>query len=116
MKISNARVRYHRNGISGEGFYTVAFTQQMDGRNRQLVAVAFEGEGRVAVTDPMDAGACFRGDEYEAAIREAIAAAWDDPRTFGGHPCPIAPTRTLDPEQMGVVVDMMQAAVERSLR
>lgn len=82
MKIDNPRVRYHRNGCTGEGFHTVSFTQGRGRDRRWLRAVLFEERGYCAVMDLNDAGSRFRGDEYEPALRYAIAAAANDPLTY----------------------------------
>lgn len=99
MKISNPRVRFHRNGCFGESFYVVAFTEGRGRERRQLVATVFDGKGCVAVVDPTDAGACFRGDEYEPALRDAIEAAWNDEHTFGQHPCPLGLAQRVSSEE-----------------
>lgn len=63
-----SRVRYHRNGCAGNGFYAVSFRH---GR-RQYVAAVFEEPGNVAVLTPDDVAARWRGDNFEGALRDAI--------------------------------------------
>jgi hypothetical protein len=55
---------WHRNGISGEGFFAVTFTADADGEQTKFVATVFPpGDG----TSEPDWGAYERGD-------------WDNPR------------------------------------
>lgn len=99
MKIEVEEIAYHRNGISGNGFHVVLFTQTHEGtgwRPRTLVrlpkcnrmmGVIFTNES----TDHKTTGYCaifdrdkisqnvvafgnnsWRGDQYEAILREAI--------------------------------------------
>jgi hypothetical protein len=82
MKIDNPRVRYHRNGCSGEGFHTVSFTEGRGSNRQWLRAVVFEERGCCAVMDVNDANRRFRGDHYEEALRYIIAAAANDPLTY----------------------------------
>lgn len=71
------QVAYHRNGVSGNGFYAVEFTDTANGR---MIASVFEERGNVAVfcVDKLKKyGIQFgpnswRGDYYEPALREAI--------------------------------------------
>lgn len=80
MKINE--VHYHRNGISGEPFHVVKFTE----KKTNFIGVVFpldDGDtwnGRVAVFD-LDLLAqgniafgenSWRGDTYESALRQAI--------------------------------------------
>lgn len=76
-------IAYHRNGIVGEGFHVVLFRENRDRR----VAIVFDGRGRVAVLDRalladgvIAAGEnSWRGDSYEAGLREAIRG-WERAR------------------------------------
>jgi hypothetical protein len=85
-EISNIRVDYHRNGISGEGFHVALFDNKLEGESepRHFVGVLFEGGGRCAVFDVDELkagniqfaqGNSWRGDYYEGPLREAIAKA-----------------------------------------
>lgn len=78
-------ISYHRNGISGLGFHAVLFK---DGRLNMMAAV-FDEPGSVAVfdTDLVGAGVIafgfnsWRGDSFEAQLREAIQRhqdSWDN--------------------------------------
>ena len=81
MRINVVETAYHRNGISGEGFYVVRFKWR-DGRNyRNMVATIFEGRGRLAVLDTDETakgniafakGNSWRGDYFEPDLRAAI--------------------------------------------
>lgn len=72
------RVAYHRNGIAGNGFHVILF-RQLD--NTPMVGVVFEERGNVAVFDRDLVGKgnvdfyanSWRGDEYEQALRTAVA-------------------------------------------
>jgi glycyl-tRNA synthetase (class II) len=66
---------YHRNGISGTGFHVVKFLTE---GKTPMMAVVFPTEGHVSVFDSasLEAGTInnpFRGDHFEAELRQAIA-------------------------------------------
>lgn len=66
--------QYHRNGIDGAGFYCCRFYFPARAKvPMQLQAIVFDAPGFVAVTchDPRMR---WRGDEFEPAVREALAA------------------------------------------
>lgn len=77
-KVVIERIAYHRNGIAGNGFHVILFTQ-MDGTKMQ--GVVFHERGNIAVFNRELVGQgmidffanSWRGDEYEQALREAIA-------------------------------------------
>lgn len=69
------RVRYHRNGVGGEGFCLVQFRQRDGRRWVPMLATVFDGNGRCAIIDPADPDTCWRGDLYEQTMRDAIAIA-----------------------------------------
>jgi hypothetical protein len=72
------RVAYHRNGIAGNGFHVILF-RQFD--NTPMVGTVFEERGNVAVFNRQLVGEgnvdfyanSWRGDEFEQALREAVA-------------------------------------------
>lgn len=75
-------VRYHRNGVCGNGFTVVLF--KMGKRN--MVATVFEEKGSVAVLDrdltaagtiSSEGGNQWRGDYFEDELRAAIQE-WGD--------------------------------------
>ena len=69
-KIITGTIVHHRNGIAGEPFYTVNFK---DRETRQfLIAVVTGTKGGCHVINPEDTAECFRGDNYEKQIRDAI--------------------------------------------
>jgi len=93
-KIKIEEIAYHRNGVSGEGFYAVRFIDpdvtkpktrlidkmnEIEGARGRMVAVVFEARGHVAVFDrtllAQDLIAfgknSWRGDYYEADLRKA---------------------------------------------
>lgn len=67
------KVRYHRNGISGEGFHLCRFLYLRAAQTVEMQAVVFEASGQIAVTSD-DINQRWRGDEFELALREAIKA------------------------------------------
>ena len=85
-------IAYHRNGVSGEPFYVVSFSDpdavgEMPGADGEMVAVVFdidadEPSWRTAVLDRELLGAgviafaenSWRGDHYDRDLRQAIRA------------------------------------------
>jgi hypothetical protein len=62
---------YHRNGISGEGFYLCTFAL-MDGSQRvPLRAVVFDRSGYIAIFSE-NCVQKWRGDEFEPFIRRLL--------------------------------------------
>ena len=83
MDIHVKEVAYHRNGVGGEGFHVVRFAwdEAESSSLRNMVGIVFEGSGRVAVLDAdltamgniaFAMGNSWRGDHFEAVLREAI--------------------------------------------
>lgn len=69
------KASYHRNGTMGEGFYLCRFLFRHCGNDLiDMQAIVFDGPGRVAVTSER-LNDRWRGDEFEPALRAAIAAA-----------------------------------------
>lgn len=76
-------VAYHRNGVSGIGFHVVTFRwAERHEEPRPMVGTVFPELGAVAVFDRellrqgnigFAEGNSWRGDHFEAALREAIA-------------------------------------------
>jgi len=78
MRVS--RVRYHRNGSAGEGFYTVEFKMREGRTARAMVGIIFaEPEGvpmtRYAVIDPARPDTTYRGDLFADDLRAAVLVA-----------------------------------------
>jgi hypothetical protein len=77
--VSKAKVAYHRNGVSGEGFHIITFHNNED--HIDMVGIVFEGSGQVAVFDRKLLGEgviefrqnSWRGDSFEPSLREVIA-------------------------------------------
>lgn len=70
-------VAHHRNGCEGESFHAVRFTDA----GLLLLGLVFKQPRRIVVIDPLAAAETvaagansWRGDLYEAALRDAIAA------------------------------------------
>jgi hypothetical protein len=84
-KLKLHQVDYHRNGISGEGFHAILFTDSefplTSGKPFNMLATVFSEAGHVAVicTQQLDEYGVtfginsFRGDHYEATLRQWIA-------------------------------------------
>lgn len=81
-EIAIQEVSWHRNGISGEGFYAVRFQWGVSGSVENFIATVFDAPGHCAVLslDRMNkSGVAFgenswRGDEIEDRLRQAIEA------------------------------------------
>ncbi len=79
MKPKIITIAYHRNGIAGEPFHVVLFDDNGD----RMVGIVFEEPAHCAVLNValLSAGDIgygsnsWRGDSYETALRESIAAA-----------------------------------------
>jgi hypothetical protein len=81
---------YHRNGVSGNGFWTILFEGAKGGdlEGRSFVATYFEEEHQIntAVLDlePLirgEANHCIRGDDFHGEIKALVDKFdWDKPR------------------------------------
>jgi hypothetical protein len=86
-RIDAKRIKYHRNGVGGAGFFTVEFTFFDDDCNyRDMVATIFpEAEGDMpshyAVLDIAEPSYRWRGDHFIYALWRAINAAQEDEGT-----------------------------------
>ena len=69
--IRQFEVRYHRNGMSGEGFHLCSFLYLRGKNAREMRAVVFPQRGNVAVISDNITDR-WMGDDFEDAIREAI--------------------------------------------
>lgn len=67
------QAQYHRNGIGGAPFYLCRFMFLRGAAAIELQAIVFDRPGYIAVTSA-DPRARWRGDDFEPALREAIAA------------------------------------------
>jgi hypothetical protein len=74
--------QYHRNGIGGEGFTAITFTQIDEGATEydgNLIAIVPEDDGtlhdvRCFVVNSTKPNLCYRGDNYNATMLEIIKA------------------------------------------
>jgi len=66
-------VQSHRNGISGNHFYSVFFDHIMDGKTHELIAVVIPGQGNCFIVSKNDPEICWRGDHFEKELKEAVA-------------------------------------------
>jgi hypothetical protein len=75
--------RYHRNGVSGEGFFACSFIYGRGKQAKNMTAVVFpvevDGQGEeyrkcTAVMTVGDVADRWRGDHFDGALREHIAA------------------------------------------
>jgi hypothetical protein len=71
--IQRFEARYHRNGVMGKGFHLCSFLYGHGADAVEMRAIVFEDPGSAAVTSD-DIDQRWRGDDFEAAIRGAIAA------------------------------------------
>lgn len=75
-------VDYQWNGIS-EGFHAIEFTTlRPDGRRTdvRLLGIVFDRSKHIAVVNPLDLGDHWRGDNFEAGLREVVAV-WSERRS-----------------------------------
>lgn len=85
-RIEIKRIKYHRNGIGGAGFYTVEFTFFDDECDyRDMVATIFNEDGKspeyYAVLDLKDPSYRWRGDHFIYALWKAIQDEREDEET-----------------------------------
>jgi hypothetical protein len=81
MSMKLKSMAYHRNGISGAGFWAIVFSWRDNRKNRQMVATVFDDPGECAVLDTallakgnVEFGKnSWRGDYFEDQCREWIA-------------------------------------------
>lgn len=80
--IHRPRVRYHRNGCHGKGFYLIEFEDHKQrARAHRLLGIVEavdEGSGFYAVISPEQLSQRWRGDYFENELRAAIKAAGDE--------------------------------------
>ena len=69
--IRKFQAAYHRNGVSGEGFFLCRFLYLRGKDTVEMQAVVFPVRGNVAVTSA-DLNDRWRGDDFEPVLREAI--------------------------------------------
>ena len=80
MKISNAKIEYHRNGPCGIGFDVVIFTGHEDGEVRRMMGVLFPEPEHIAIFDLDKLGNedikfgsnSWKGTDYEYQLRHMI--------------------------------------------
>ena len=88
LGITRVAFDHHRNGVSGEPFWSARFEATWDvGQSEPFVAILIEPEddeqfdlGRcyvLAIRDLLDGGPtrCWRGDHFELELRPLLAAA-----------------------------------------
>lgn len=73
LSILPGRIRFHRNGVAGEGFHTVEFKMREGRGMRSFVGIVFDEKYRTAVIDPTTPSETWRGDNFDPMLREAIA-------------------------------------------
>ena len=79
--ITIKNVKFHRNGVQGEGFYAIHFILNGDVAkeyNGKLVGIVIpndenEPDGRCYVVKPSSSKCKYRGDTYELDLRKAIS-------------------------------------------
>lgn len=71
--ISVTDVKYHRNGVAGNGFYVISFDWPYeDGKGLKFIGIVFPRRGDVAVISPEQLDQRWRGDNFEAELRECV--------------------------------------------
>ena len=75
LEITDTRITYHRNGCTGKGFHVVQFTWDNYGEPVRLFGIVFAEPGHCAViyADREPQTSDWRGDQFEPALRAAIA-------------------------------------------
>lgn len=68
MTIQVESVAFHHNGVAGNCFYLIAFTEGTAKR----VAIVFGERGQIAILDPADHAHTLPASPYEPALRAAI--------------------------------------------
>ena len=96
-RIEVQEIAFHRNGVGGNGFHAIRFTEK--GQPGEFLAIVFEEPGDVAVINAWSLaefgvghGNKWRGDIFEDTLREAIAA--DNEAYWAGNPQSSAPIGT----------------------
>lgn len=69
MHIKIKTIEFQRNGVRGEPFYAVWFT---DDEKQELIAIITDVKGGCHVIDPLVPENHFRGDNYEWDIRYGV--------------------------------------------
>ena len=74
------KVRYHRNGVAGVGFFRVDF-RSVAGEDLIAIVESFDEPPSLSipcyVVNPADASCMYRGDAYAPEVYRAIEAAGD---------------------------------------
>jgi hypothetical protein len=93
-EISKLRVRYHRNGCAGSGFYACEFLWRGGRKAVLMKAVVFEEPGDVAVLSG-DIHNRWDGPYFEGTLRKAIGALVEEsPQVVYGYPAAEESTKT----------------------
>lgn len=66
-------IQSHRNGVSGNPFYSVFFSFIEDGEHHDLIAVITSGSGNCFIVSKNNPEACWRGDVFESDLKEAVS-------------------------------------------
>ncbi len=92
MDIQLTSIDYHRNGVSGTGFFVIEFKwYETPTASRRMIATVFPAPGSIAVLDINEThkgnlefanGNSWRGDYFEGQCREWIKAYEDLPVTL----------------------------------
>lgn len=68
MRVTTGTIQQHRNGVCGESFFSVQFISGKE----VLIATVTGNKGGCHVINPKETTLCYRGDEFEGALRAAI--------------------------------------------
>jgi hypothetical protein len=77
FELRDIRGRFHRNGVMGAGFAALSFRCRIRGCGRsfrEMIATVFDEPGCIAVVEPANIRNCWRGDDFEPLLREAVKA------------------------------------------
>ncbi len=79
LDLSVKSVKAHRNGVGAGYFWVVQFelAESPDPARPRMLGVVFERINHVAVLDLDDLNQCWRGDEFELQLRQAVQT-WKD--------------------------------------
>lgn len=73
LNLNIKTIKSHRNGVSGNSFYSIFFSFVEDGKYHDLIAVITQGSGNCFVVSKDDPEECWRGDHFESELKESIS-------------------------------------------
>jgi hypothetical protein len=73
MNIVIKEIQSHRNGVSGNHFFSVFFTFNEDGQIHDLIGIVMPGAGNCFIVSKDYPEKCWRGDHFEPDLKEAVS-------------------------------------------